>query len=81
MKILKLALSFLGVILLGNGCTIIENRSETTYSGTQVSDVTMAQLEIGKTAASDYRPVWPHCFKLIGLQEKGPQWFFILQKK
>lgn len=39
------------------------------------------QLEIGKTAASDYRPVWPHCFKLIGLQEKGPQWFFILQKK
>ena len=44
-----MALSFLGIILLGSGCTIIEDRSETTYSGTQVSDVTMAQLEIGKT--------------------------------
>ena len=49
MKIPKMALSFLGIILLGSGCRIIETRSETTYSGTQVSDVTMAQLEIGKT--------------------------------
>jgi outer membrane protein assembly factor BamE (lipoprotein component of BamABCDE complex) len=49
MKIPKMALSILGIILLGSGCTIIDSRSETTYSGTQVSDVTMAQLEVGTT--------------------------------
>lgn len=37
--------------------------------------------EIGKTAASDYRDVWKHSFVPIGHQEKGDQWFFILQKK
>ena len=49
MNMPKMALSFLGIILLGSGCTIFDSRSETSYSGTQVSDVTMAQLEIGKT--------------------------------
>jgi outer membrane protein assembly factor BamE (lipoprotein component of BamABCDE complex) len=49
MKIPKMAWSFLGILLLGGGCTIIHSRSETRYAGTQVSDVTMARLEIGKT--------------------------------
>lgn len=36
--------------------------------------------EVGKSAASDYRSVWSGNFKTIGIQEKGPQFFFVLQK-
>lgn len=35
--------------------------------------------EVGKTAASDYRPFYKANFATIGTQEKGPQFFFVLQ--
>jgi SAM-dependent methyltransferase len=38
------------------------------------------EREVGKTAASDYRSVWKHDFKLTGITEKGPQFFFVMQK-
>lgn len=38
------------------------------------------EVEIGKTAASDYRSMWKHNFRLMGVREKGAQFWFILQK-
>ena len=39
------------------------------------------EIEVGKTAASDYRHLWKHNFKTMGVKEKGPQYWFVLQKK
>jgi len=36
--------------------------------------------EVGKSAASDYRSVWKGNFKCVGVQEKGPQFFWVLKK-
>lgn len=38
------------------------------------------RTQVGKTAASDYRPVYSGDFKTLAVQEKGPQFFFALQK-
>lgn len=35
--------------------------------------------EVGKTAASDYRPVYKVSFETMAVQEKGPQFFFALK--
>lgn len=52
MKTLILVASSLAVAVLAAGCTVLSNNSSTTYSGTQVSDVTLAQMEVGKTTKS-----------------------------
>lgn len=44
-------------------------------------DQTFYDAGIGKTAASDYRSVWSGHFKTIGIQERGPQFFFVLQRR
>ena len=37
--------------------------------------------QVGKSAASDYRSVYKVDFEIIGLQERGPQFFFALRRK
>lgn len=37
--------------------------------------------QVGKTAASDYRPVYKADFRTIAMRESGPQLFFVLQKQ
>jgi hypothetical protein len=39
----------LPALLLAAGCTIISNDSNTNTSGTEVSDQTLSQVEVGKT--------------------------------
>lgn len=37
--------------------------------------------EVGKDARSDYRPVYKADFKILAMQEKGANFFFVLQKQ
>lgn len=38
-------------------------------------------VEVGKTSASDYRSVYKADFEILGIKERGPQFFFVLQAK
>ena len=39
------------------------------------------EIQVGKTAASDYRSIYKADFKTLAMQEDGPQLFFVLQKQ
>lgn len=39
------------------------------------------ELEVGKTSASDYRPIYKANFKVMGTKDRGAQHYFVLQKK